>query len=39
MNDFRQFIKAVATGPKGNRDLTFEESKRAMDNSKWRSAS
>lgn len=28
--DFKKFIKAVGTGPKGNRDLAFEESKQAM---------
>ena len=31
MSEFHQFIKAVGTGPKGNRDLSFEESKIAMD--------
>lgn len=29
-NEFQSFIKAVGTGPKGNRDLSFEESKKAM---------
>lgn len=28
--EFKQFIKAVGTGPKGNRDLTFEESEMMM---------
>lgn len=28
---FKQFIKAVGTGPKGNRDLSFEESEYAME--------
>lgn len=28
--EFKKFIKAVGTGPKGNRDLSFEESKEAM---------
>lgn len=30
MKEFQSFIKAVGTGPKGNRDLSFDESKRAM---------
>lgn len=30
MKEFQNFIKSVGTGPKGNRDLSFEESKRAM---------
>jgi len=30
MKEFQSFIKAVGTGPKGNRDLSFAESKRAM---------
>lgn len=30
MKEFQSFIKAVGTGPKGNRDLSFEASKRAM---------
>lgn len=28
--EFKKFIKAVGTGPKGNRDLSFDESKEAM---------
>ncbi|MDA7818062.1 glycosyl transferase [Sulfurimonas sp.] len=28
--DFKKYIKAVGTGPKGNRDLTFEESQDMM---------
>jgi anthranilate phosphoribosyltransferase len=31
MNEFKKFIKAVGTGPKGNRDLSFDESKLAME--------
>jgi len=30
MKEFQNFIKSVGTGPKENRDLSFEESKRAM---------
>lgn len=30
LHDFKSYIKAVGTGPKGNRDLTFEESYDAM---------
>lgn len=30
MNEFISFIKAVGTGPKGNRDLTEQEAKKAM---------
>ncbi len=29
--NFRTYIKAVGTGPKGNRDLTFDESRDAME--------
>ncbi len=29
--NFKTYIKAVGTGPKGNRDLTFEESRDAME--------
>ena len=29
-DEFQSFIKAVGTGPKGNRDLSLEESKKAM---------
>jgi anthranilate phosphoribosyltransferase len=28
--NFKKFIKAVGTGPKGNRDLSFEESFEAI---------
>lgn len=30
LNDFQKYIKAVGTGPKGNRDLSFDESKDMM---------
>lgn len=30
LNDFKKYIKAVGTGPKGNRDLSFEDSKDMM---------
>lgn len=29
-SEFKKFLKAVGTGPKGNRDLSFSESKEAM---------
>lgn len=31
LESFKKFIKAVATGPKGNRDLTLQETEEAMD--------
>lgn len=31
LNDFQKYIKAVGTGPKGNKDLSFDESRDMME--------